>query len=52
MRNNACDALRRAIDKYRATAPLAAEAGKSGRALRVLVQVNTPESAEHYGWYG
>ena len=27
MRNNACDALRRAIDKYRATAPLAAEAG-------------------------
>lgn len=27
MRNNACDALRRAIEKYRATAPLAAEAG-------------------------
>ena len=27
MRNNACDALRRAAEKYRATAPLAAERG-------------------------
>jgi unsaturated chondroitin disaccharide hydrolase len=27
LRNNACDALRRAIEKYRATAPLAEKAG-------------------------